>query len=195
MLGGALAMSSTAIVSKMLAERMELGTPHGRDVMGILLFQDLAVVAFLIVIPSLAQVGRRAGDVAGDRRASRPRWRWPMILFLGQAPMRAWFHLVARQRSSELFVLNVLLVTLGLGALTESLGPVAGARRVPRRDADRGDRVPLPGRGGHQAVPRRAARPLLRRRRHGARPVGRARRTSAGSLLLRRRAGPRQARC
>ena len=36
--------------------------------------------------------------------------------------MRAWFHLVARQRSSELFVLNVLLVTLGLGALTESLG-------------------------------------------------------------------------
>ena len=47
-LGGALAMSSTAIVSKMLAERSELGTPHGRDVMGILLFQDLAVVAFLI---------------------------------------------------------------------------------------------------------------------------------------------------
>ena len=40
----------------------------------------------------------------------------------GQRPMRAWFHLVARQRSSELFVLNVLLVTLGLGALTESLG-------------------------------------------------------------------------
>src|SRR3954447_5489733 len=53
-LGGALAMSSTAIVSKMLAERGELGTPHGRDAMGILLFQDLAVVAFLILIPSLA---------------------------------------------------------------------------------------------------------------------------------------------
>ena len=54
-LGGALAMSSTAIVSKMLAERMELSTPHGRDVMGILLFQDLAVVAFFIVIPTLGQ--------------------------------------------------------------------------------------------------------------------------------------------
>src|SRR5690349_8978970 len=50
-LGGALAMSSTAIVSKMLAERMQLGTQHGRDVMAVLLFQDLAVVAFLIVIP------------------------------------------------------------------------------------------------------------------------------------------------
>src|SRR5437588_11378294 len=57
-LGGMLAMSSTAIVSKMLAERMELGTPHGRDVMGILLFQDLAVVAFLILIPSLDEGGR-----------------------------------------------------------------------------------------------------------------------------------------
>ena len=73
-LGGALAMSSTAIVSKMLAERMELGTPHGRDVMGILLFQDLAVVAFLIVIPSLAGAG---GDWAARWRSprSRPRSR------------------------------------------------------------------------------------------------------------------------
>ena len=62
-LGGALAMSSTAIVSKMLAERMELATPHGRDVMGILLFQDLAVVAFLIILPSLAKGG---GDLAAD---------------------------------------------------------------------------------------------------------------------------------
>src|SRR5581483_4498834 len=53
-LGGALAMSSTAIVSKMLAERAELGAPHGRESMGILLFQDLAVVAFLVLIPALA---------------------------------------------------------------------------------------------------------------------------------------------
>ena len=45
-----------------------------------------------------------------------------LILGLGQRPMRAWFHLVARQRSSELFVLNVLLVTLGLAWLTELAG-------------------------------------------------------------------------
>ena len=120
-LGGALAMSSTAIVSKMLAERMELGTPHGRDVMGVLLFQDLAVVAFLIVIPSLHKSGSDlawALGIAGMKAAAA----LILILFLGQRPMRAWFHLVARQRSSELFVLNVLLVTLGLGALTEALG-------------------------------------------------------------------------
>jgi CPA2 family monovalent cation:H+ antiporter-2 len=53
-LGGALAMSSTAIVSKMLTERLELESEHGRRIIGILLFQDLAVVPLLILIPSLA---------------------------------------------------------------------------------------------------------------------------------------------
>jgi len=120
-LGGMLAMSSTAIVSKMLAERMELATPHGRDVMGILLFQDLAVVAFLIVIPSL---GKGGGELAGEVgiAALKAAAVLAVILFAGQAPMRAWFHIVARQKSSELFMLNLLLVTLGLAALTELAG-------------------------------------------------------------------------
>jgi CPA2 family monovalent cation:H+ antiporter-2 len=120
-LGGALAMSSTAIVSKMLAERMELATPHGRDIMGILLFQDLAVVAFLIILPSLAKGG---GDLAADLVVAglKAAVALVLILFAGQKPMRAWFHLVARQRSSELFMLNLLLITLGLAALTELAG-------------------------------------------------------------------------
>jgi CPA2 family monovalent cation:H+ antiporter-2 len=120
-LGGALAMSSTAIVSKMLAEKMELGTPHGRDIMGILLFQDLAVVAFLIIIPSL---GGAPADIMQDLGVAfvKAAVALTLILYFGQKPMRVWFHLVARQRSSELFVLNVLLVTLGLGGLTELLG-------------------------------------------------------------------------
>jgi CPA2 family monovalent cation:H+ antiporter-2 len=120
-LGGMLAMSSTAIVSKMLAERMELATPHGRDVMGILLFQDLAVVAFLIVIPSL---GKGGGELMGEVGIATLKAAvvLAVILFAGQAPMRAWFYIVARQRSSELFMLNLLLVTLGLAALTELAG-------------------------------------------------------------------------
>ena len=120
-LGGALAMSSTAIVSKMLSERGELGSAHGRDVMGILLFQDLSVVAFLIAIPTLAGGGEdlwKALALAGVKAAIA----LGLILFVGQRPTRAWFHLVARQRSSELFMLNVLLVTLGLAALTELAG-------------------------------------------------------------------------
>ncbi len=120
-LGGALAMSSTAIVSKLLAERMELATPHGRDVIGILLFQDLAVVAFLIVIPALAGPGR---EMANELlvAAAKALLALALILYVGQKPMRAWFHVVARQRSPELFMLNLLLVTLGLAALTEAAG-------------------------------------------------------------------------
>lgn len=120
-LGGALAMSSTAIVSKMLAERTELNSAHGRDVMGILLFQDLAVVAFLIAIPTLAAGAAdqwRALPLAVGKAAVA----LAIILVFGQRPMRAWFHVIARQRSSELFMLNVLLVTLGLAALTEIAG-------------------------------------------------------------------------
>src|SRR6516165_5023321 len=120
-LGGALAMSSTAIVSKMLAERMELGTPHGRDVMGILLFQDLAVVALLIVLPSLSKSG---GDLAIALAIAvvKAIVALGLVLYAGQQPMRAWLHVVARQRSPELFVLNVLLITLGLAALTQLAG-------------------------------------------------------------------------
>src|SRR5262245_53226443 len=120
-LGGALAMSSTAIVSKMLAERTELGTPHGRDVMGILLFQDLAVVAFLILIPSLAEPGK---DLMMALAAAllKAAIALGLILFVGQMVMRTWFRLIARLRSPELFVLNVLLVTLGLAAATEFAG-------------------------------------------------------------------------
>jgi len=53
-LGGALAMSSTAILAKLLAERLELNSAHGRQIMGILLFQDLAVVPLLILVPALS---------------------------------------------------------------------------------------------------------------------------------------------
>ena len=120
-LGGALAMSSTAIVSKMLAERNELTSAHGRDVIGVTLFQDLAVIAFLIVVPTLAAGGTDLWKALGIA-AGKAAIALGLILVFGQKPMRAWFHLVARQRSSELFMLNVLLVTLGLAALTEFAG-------------------------------------------------------------------------
>ena len=119
-LGGALAMSSTAIVSKMLADRLELATQHGRQIIGILLFQDLAVVPLLIFVPALAEGNRVAAAlVIGALKALVV---LIVILFVGQRLMRAWFHLVARQKSSELFVLNVLLITLGLAFFTERAG-------------------------------------------------------------------------
>src|SRR6476469_5702054 len=60
--GGVLAMSSTAIISKMLSERMQLHSAHGRQIMGVLLFQDLAVIPLLVLGPALALTG---GQMAG----------------------------------------------------------------------------------------------------------------------------------
>jgi len=120
-LGGVLAMSSTAILGKILAERLELNTAHGRQIIGVLLFQDLAVVPLLIVVPALAA---GAGTLASDLGLAllKAAAMLALLLFFGQRVMRAWFHLVARQKSAELFILNVLLITLGLAYLTEMAG-------------------------------------------------------------------------
>ena len=119
--GGAVAMSSTAVLSKLLVERRELQAPHGREVMGVLLAQDLIVVPLLIVIPAL---GQPAADMAVEVGVAllKATLVLGVVLFLGQKWMRRWFHIVARGKSSELFVLNVLLVTLGLAYVTEEAG-------------------------------------------------------------------------
>lgn len=120
-LGGALAMSSTAILAKLLAERFELNSPHGRQIIGILLFQDIAVVPLLILIPALAAPPEDLLPTLGFAVA-KAAVVLTVLLFVGQRVMRAWFHVVARQKSSELFVLNVLLVTLGVAYMTELAG-------------------------------------------------------------------------
>ena len=119
--GGVLAMSSTAIISKMLAERMQLHTDYGRQVMGVLLFQDLAVIPLLVLIPALALT---RGEIAMSIGIALVKAAvvLAIVLFLGQRLMRPLFDLVARQKSSELFVLFVLLVTLGLAWVTEQAG-------------------------------------------------------------------------
>jgi CPA2 family monovalent cation:H+ antiporter-2 len=124
-LGGALAMSSTAIVVKLMAERLELESEHGRRVMGVLLFQDLAVVPLLVLIPALgvgadgqAEDLTRALGVAGLKAAVL----LTLLLVGGPRVMRWWLTIVARRKSEELFVLNLLLVTLGLAWITEHAG-------------------------------------------------------------------------
>jgi CPA2 family monovalent cation:H+ antiporter-2 len=120
-LGGVLAMSSTAIVSKMLVERAELNLPFGQQIMGVLLFQDLAVVPLLIIIPALAS---NTGDLYATLGFAMLKATVVLLLLLVFGPhiMRSWFHIVARQKSSELFMLNVLLITLGLAYVTELAG-------------------------------------------------------------------------
>lgn len=120
-LAGALAMSSTAIVVKMMADRLELDSPYGQRVMGVLLFQDLAVVWLLVLVPAL---GAEPEALAASLLAAGVKGALLITLLLwgGQRVMRWWLTLVARARSEELFVLNLLLLTLGLAWLTEQAG-------------------------------------------------------------------------
>lgn len=120
-MGGAWAMSSTAIVSKMLAERMELETDYGRRVIGILLFQDLAVVLLLIIVPTLA---KGTGDILLiiGMALGKTALVLVLLLFFGKKLMSKWLGIVAGRRSQELFMLNLLLMTLGAAWITEQAG-------------------------------------------------------------------------
>ena len=120
-LSGAMAMSSTAIVIKLMADRLEIESEHGKRVVGVLLFQDLAVVPLLVLIPALGSPPEElftALLIAGLKAAVLI----ALLLTGGQRLMRWWLTLVARRKSEELFVLNLLLVTLGLSWLTELAG-------------------------------------------------------------------------
>ena len=120
-LGGAIAMSSTAIVVKLMAERLEMESEHGKRVMGVLLFQDLAVVPLLVLIPALGSSGEDL-MIAMGVAALKAGALLTVLLVGGQRVMRWWLTLVARRKSEELFMLNLLLVTLGLAYLTEHAG-------------------------------------------------------------------------
>lgn len=119
--GSALTMSSTAIVSKILAERVDLNSRHGRLSIGVLLFQDIAVVPILVLIPALGIANANLMDVLGIAMLKAA----AMLLFLftiGKWLINPWFSLVAGQRSRELFVMNVLMVTLLLAFATKMAG-------------------------------------------------------------------------
>lgn len=120
--GGALAMSSTAIVVKQLDEQLELHSRHGRLALGILLFQDLAVVPFLVAIPILAS-GKLDGIWLQLVFAlAKGLLALAIMLAAGRWIMRPWFQFVAASHSGELFTLNVLMVTLAAATVTYSLG-------------------------------------------------------------------------
>jgi len=120
-IGGALTMSSTAIVSKILMERVDLNSRHGRLSIGILLFQDLAVIPILVLIPAL---GANSGSLVTTLGLSLI--KSAVLLFVlfkfGKTIINFWFSLVAGQRSRELFVMNVLMVTLLLASATKIAG-------------------------------------------------------------------------
>lgn len=119
--GGALAMSSTAIVTKQLNEQLEMHARHGRLALGMLLFQDLAVVPFLVAIPILA-VPDQAILSPLLTALAKGAAAFAALMLVGQKVLRPLFHVVAASHSLELFTLAVLLVALAAAWVTGALG-------------------------------------------------------------------------
>lgn len=119
--GGALSLSSTAIVIKQLQEQLEMQSRHGKNALGILLFQDLAVVPFLVAIPILA------GDTGNMASAFWLAFLKAVLAFAimfaaGHWLLRRLLHTVAAAYSAELFTLTILLVALVAAWLTQYMG-------------------------------------------------------------------------
>jgi CPA2 family monovalent cation:H+ antiporter-2 len=120
-LGSALAMSSTAIIMKLLTERAQVDSEHGKRIVGVLLFQDLAVVPLLVIVPALGSETSSLAAALGIA-VVKAAVLLTVLLVGGKRVLRWWFQTVARRKSHELFTLNVLLVTLLLAWVTELAG-------------------------------------------------------------------------
>jgi CPA2 family monovalent cation:H+ antiporter-2 len=119
--GLAVAMSSTAIVARMLSDRFELHSRSGRQTMGVLLFQDLAVAPCLILLPALAASGDDLWRSLGIA-AVQTVIVLGLLVLVGQQIMGRIFHAAASVRSNELLVLTTLWIVVGLSFVTAHSG-------------------------------------------------------------------------
>lgn len=126
--GLALAMSSTAIVLKQLGEQMELPTVHGRAVTAVLLFQDIAAVPILVVLPVLA-ADPSALSVSLAVALSKAVVVFTGLMLAGRYLLPPLLHWIAATRSLELFMLTALLLALAAAAFSFAAGlsPTLGA--------------------------------------------------------------------
>jgi CPA2 family monovalent cation:H+ antiporter-2 len=131
------AMSSTAIALKMLGDRGETASPHGRIAVAVLLLQDLLVVVAMLAVPLLA-VAAGADPVSPAAPADAPHGATPRggllpaalvglavvaaLLAVGRVAVPLVLHEVVRTRNRELFLITIVLVCLGTAALTAQVG-------------------------------------------------------------------------
>ncbi len=121
-IAGALSLSSTAIVSKELIQRNELDTPHGQLSVGTLIFQDLAAVFFLILIPALGGQNQEINSAEVALMLLEGATLLIILLLVGRIIMPMLFHESANSGSSEVFVLTTLVAALLAAWLTHAAG-------------------------------------------------------------------------
>jgi len=121
-IGFGLALSSTAIGLQILIERKQLATPQGRAGFAVLLFQDLAVIPLLAVLPALAD--RSAGVVhsAGGLSPLVTLLLFAAVVAAGRYLLRPYFRVLATAGSQEVFTAGALLIVLAVGVFMHKLG-------------------------------------------------------------------------
>ena len=120
-IGFLVALSSTAIVLKLIQERAEVDSPHGRTTLGILIFQDIIIVPMILVTPLLAGATGNLGESVLVLLAKgigiillvmvSTKWIVPQVLYQ-----------ITRTRNQEVFLLSVVVICLGVAWLTSKAG-------------------------------------------------------------------------
>lgn len=120
-IGFLVSLSSTAIVLKLIQDRSEIDSPHGRNILGILIFQDIIIIPMMLFTPLLANTTGGSGESVLLMIVKvllvliflyvGARWAAPFV-----------FHHIARQRSRELFLISTITMGLAVAWLTSSIG-------------------------------------------------------------------------
>jgi CPA2 family monovalent cation:H+ antiporter-2 len=121
-LGGAVAVSSTAIIVQQLTEQSEINRTHGRVAFSVLLFQDLAFVPFLVLAGALAAGRLDFSPARVGTAVALGTLAVGFVLLVGRFALRPLFHEIAHSRLQELFTLAVLLVALGSAWISHAAG-------------------------------------------------------------------------
>lgn len=119
--GFLVSLSSTAVVLKILADRGETDAPQGRISLGILIFQDLAIVPMIALVPVLANVHDSSLGAIG-LRFGLSALAIGVAFLLARFLMPRLLHLIVRTRIREVFLIAALFFVLGMALLTSSLG-------------------------------------------------------------------------
>ncbi|OGW23852.1 MAG: hypothetical protein A2X59_06195 [Nitrospirae bacterium GWC2_42_7] len=118
--GFLIALSSTAIVLKMLSEKGEIDSPHGRTMAGILIFQDICVVPLMLITPSLAGETINLLDIA--MKMAKAALIIGIVLLSARWVVPGLLHQVVRTKSRELFITTIIVLCLGIALLTSKFG-------------------------------------------------------------------------